>query len=482
MTERQYVRANSSLYPLLMVLYAILFVMGIGIFFTVGVGISAIAQTLISVVCAVTSTVVYRKKKHTKDCATTLMGCGALMYIVIMICNNSNVSYIYAFPMLAICVIYLNIRYVKVGAIATILGIIIHVIKLVIIEKFDSEALFMVVVVAGMIIFGAYKVCTLLAKFNEENVETQIKSYDMMLLVADNLIKHFDTARDMLERTKNSVDTSKMTMQEIADSTGTTAEAIQQQAMMCSEIRESTNQAEDKTKVMIESSENTLKTVSEGAEIIDGLKEQAENVQAASKNAAESSKELSTRVEEVRGIISTILSISSQTNLLALNASIEAARAGEAGRGFAVVAEEIRQLSVQTQEATTKITDIINDLNAEVEKTVESMETSAQSINKQNELIDVTQSKFDVIDDEVKHLTDIITEIKEVMNSIIGATETITDNISHLSATSEEIAAATTEGVRISDESYKDTYELVKIIEATYELAKDLKNSREEIM
>lgn len=41
-----------------------------------------------------------------------------------------------------------------------------------------------------------------------------------------------------------------------------------------------------------------------------------------------------------------IAGISKQTNLLSLNA----ARAGEAGKGFSVVANQIKKLSVDTQE------------------------------------------------------------------------------------------------------------------------------------
>jgi methyl-accepting chemotaxis protein len=186
---------------------------------------------------------------------------------------------------------------------------------------------------------------------------------------------------------------------------------------------------------------------------------------------------LTDKVTEVQSFVGSILSISNQTNLLALNASIEAARAGEAGRGFAVVAEEIRQLSEQTKEASNNITTIIDELNTDTKRAGEIIGESVASVKKQSELIESTGNKFEVVNTEVASLSRNIDITEELINEILKATSNISESITHLSATSEEVAASSSEGLRTSETTVENMKECRRILESIYMLAKDLKAS-----
>ena len=70
-------------------------------------------------------------------------------------------------------------------------------------------------------------------------------------------------------------------------------------------------------------------------------------------------EEIRHHFDEIKSYLEDINRINSQTNLLALNAAIEAARAGDAGRGFSVVADEVRSLSIRTDEFNERIAEKI---------------------------------------------------------------------------------------------------------------------------
>jgi methyl-accepting chemotaxis protein len=120
--------------------------------------------------------------------------------------------------------------------------------------------------------------------------------------------------------------------------------------------------------------------------------------------SSESVNVLAQKSVEISEISSMIQDIATQTNLLSLNAAIEAARAGEHGKGFAVVATEVRKLATQSEEATKKISTLIEEIISSTNQVMLSMKDGVHSLS----------IGMDFVEDAGKSFSEIVESVEEV--------------------------------------------------------------------
>lgn len=90
----------------------------------------------------------------------------------------------------------------------------------------------------------------------------------------------------------------------------------------------------------------------------------SEYINSTSKTLLVEAQESECKIQETNNIVNMIKVILNKTNMLSINAAIESTRAGADGAGFKVVSEEIRTLSLNTDEAIKKIEPIIKQIHS----------------------------------------------------------------------------------------------------------------------
>jgi methyl-accepting chemotaxis protein len=161
---------------------------------------------------------------------------------------------------------------------------------------------------------------------------------------------------------------------------------------------------------------------------------------------------MTTDIREVNEMTNLINDISEQTNLLALNAAIEAARAGDAGRGFAVVADEIRKLAEMSKTSAQKIYSIVSNVLKNTDDIVISTNGITKDVKNQTEVVNNTITVFKSISESVEEMIPKMYSIAKDFVSLDSEKDSLVNNITNISAVSEQISATTQEIYASSEE------------------------------
>ncbi len=313
-------------------------------------------------------------------------------------------------------------------------------------------------ILAGLYVF--FRIAYITQKFNEhalgavEEQTAQIQEmFDGILEISEVVQDEAEKSTGTVERLFDTTQTVTMSMHEIVDSANMTAQSIEEQNQMTQNIQNAIAQTGERSKKMVGIAMDSNESIQTNMKVMEELQVQSKQIAATNAEVSDSMIRLQEKTKEVEEIAGMILGISSQTNLLALNASIESARAGEAGRGFAVVADQIRQLAEQTKQSTEEITRIINELNANANEVVVSVKKSVEATEDQNEKIAAASVAFGKLNEDMTVLIEDINEMDKEILDLSDSNNTIVDNISHLSAATEEVTANAEQVLNMSEQN-----------------------------
>lgn len=442
---------------------------------------------MICLVPVIAEWILYKKNPDSGLIMHIIAVCYGMLYVFALFTANSITNFVYAIPMFVVLLLYSNVRFSALFGGILFLFNILNIVYVAATVGYAPEQIADVEIrVACILLVAVFCVLTTkcLNKMNKGKLENlnaeKDKSTQMLhdtLELAGQISQGIAQVTEKMERLDQSVSHIQGSMKEVTQGSAETADSVQQQMARTEEIQNHIAKVKQNAATIDRGVDETTEMIHEGQKDIDTMAEQVQKSIAANDTVLSRMEDLSTQTEKMNTIIEMITGITNQTSLLSLNASIEAARAGDAGRGFAVVAGEISSLAGQTKSATVSITELIQNINAELKEVSEAIDLVTDS----NKTHAVTARKvldsFEKIAEMTKDIGLQTSAMRETVVNLETANEGIVESIQTISSITEEVSAHSSETYEACEQNSSMVSEVTAIVENLNEETKKIKKS-----
>jgi methyl-accepting chemotaxis protein len=213
---------------------------------------------------------------------------------------------------------------------------------------------------------------------------------------------------------------------------------LTQATTQLAQVAELSEQSNKAAGVATDATQNALAAVQGTVQGMDQLRESISDMEKRFKRLGERSQEISTAVQLINAI-------SERTHVLALNASMQAATAGEAGRGFAVVAEEVQRLSDSSRQATSTISQLVGNIQAETNETLFTVNRLIGDVVRQSELAQRAGVQMNQTQQTTQQLVSLVRQIAQFSEQQARLAADLQKSVVEINAGTEQTSAAIAE-------------------------------------
>lgn len=295
-------------------------------------------------------------------------------------------------------------------------------------------------------------------------------SFRQMMSDISSASEYISTSAEDLHQIATTVNdnasSNSTTAQQVAASMEQTARNTESISNEVLEVEQNTSDITAKAREGVSLSEEIMKRAEKLKSDTQLASNRTKDMYQSVKNTSTIAIEDSKSVSKINDLAKNIMEIASQTSLLSLNASIEAARAGEQGRGFAVVAGEIGKLAEQSSQTVSGITQIVEEVNAAVERMADSLNAALDFLDRAvladyDNFMKVSEQYSDDAGFVNRTMTEIDASINEMNHTMIRITEAINQINGSISETSSGVISVVDNNATIVSLA-TDTYNMVK--------------------
>lgn len=318
-------------------------------------------------------------------------------------------------------------------------------------------------------------------------------AFNKMIDSLRNLVKHVQTNStqliDSAEQFTTGASQTALAADQVANSIAGVAQNSEHSYKLLNDsaevVKNMSKHIEDvfkKTADVTDYSRKTVDTAKAGGSSVQNVITKMQDIEKTVNASAGSVANLGERSKEIGQIVDTISGIAGQTNLLALNAAIEAARAGEQGKGFAVVADEVRKLAEQSQEAATKIAEMISEIQNDTQKAVTDMQVGTDEVQNGMGAIKEAGTNFDAIMKMVTDLSDEVANVSSVIKGLADDGQNVAASMAQIDTLmkkstdeTQTVSAATQEQAASMEEINSSSEKLKKMAQELQEAVRQFK-------